>query len=225
MEAEFWHERWKQNLIGFHQTDINTHLTKYIDSLELQPGQTVFVPLCGKSLDMGWLAEQGYKVAGVEISPLAIADFFSEAGHTPERVEKGPCMIWRSGGIQIFCGDFFALTPELLPSIDAVYDRAALIAFPQHMRKPYVHHLTGLLKSGTRCILITLEFDEHEMQGSNGSPGGPPFSVEEAEVQTLYQEHFEIERLVSENVLEKNAHFQERGLSRLQEKAYLLNKK
>ena len=80
MDPEFWHERWARGEIGFHQDDFNAHMQAFAGRLGLHPGAHMFVPLCGKSLDLLWLLRQGYRVTGVEFNPRAVTDFFSENG-------------------------------------------------------------------------------------------------------------------------------------------------
>ena len=88
MEADFWHDRWRNDEIGFHQRKFNRHLVKHWPTFGSQPEARVFVPLCGKSLDLIWLAERGHAVVGCEISEIAVASFFGEAGLTVRRFAK-----------------------------------------------------------------------------------------------------------------------------------------
>jgi thiopurine S-methyltransferase len=137
MDPDFWHQRWQQQLIGFHQKETNRYLEKYANALNLQVGDTVFVPLCGKSLDMLWLHDRGYGVLGVELSPIACEAFFFEAGRHARKRKDGIFTSWNSSDIEILCGDFFDLSPEMLNHVRAFYDRAALIAlFTDHNRIP-----------------------------------------------------------------------------------------
>ena len=78
MEPGFWHERWERAEIGFHKQEINVHLQQFWNCLELPAGERVFVPLCGKSLDLLWLAGEDHPVTGVELSPIAVDAFFQE---------------------------------------------------------------------------------------------------------------------------------------------------
>ena len=213
MDPDFWQQRWQQELIGFHQAETNRYLQKYLDGLNLQTGDTVFVPLCGKSLDMWWLHDRGYRVLGVELSAIACQAFFTEAGRHACEKKDGLFGSWKSSDVEILCGDFFDLSPELLPNVRAVYDRAALIALPEDMRRQYVDHLASLLPSDTTGLLITMEYPQKEMQG-------PPFSVSENEIKELFASKFEIELLEDVDVLAANARFRERGLSDMHEKIY-----
>ena len=78
MQPEFWHDRWQRNQIGFHQEQVNPCLERLWPQLELPRGARVLVPLCGKSLDLSWLAASGFEVLGVELSQTAVEQFFSE---------------------------------------------------------------------------------------------------------------------------------------------------
>ncbi len=188
MDPDFWHDRWAKNLIGFHQGEVNPHLRRYWRRLDPRPGETVLVPLCGKAHDLEWLREQGHRVVGVELSPVACRDFFGERGIEPA-VEAGGRFTRRVyEGIEIWCGDVFDLTADDLGEIGLIYDRAALIALPEPMRGRYAAHLIGLSGPQTRMLLITLDY-------ASGSYEGPPFAVSEEEVGELYSSGYRIERL------------------------------
>lgn len=212
MEPEFWHQRWEANQIAFHEGQVNAYLARHYADLKLAPGQTVCVPLCGKSVDLRWLADRGAHVLGVELSPIAVESFFGEQGLTPRTRKVGAFTVWESGPIRLLCGDFFALTPADLTGVQAVYDRAALIALPPERRVEYLAHLDRLLPGARRTLLVTLEYPQEQMQG-------PPFSVPEREVHTLFG-GASIERLGAQDVLADNPRFREKGLTRLLECAY-----
>ena len=217
MEAEFWHERWQKGETGFHQPEYNTHMQAFIDFLALRRGARILVPLCGKSLDMLWLSEQGYRITGIEISEIAVRDFFTE-NHLEHRVtQTGNGALYAADGIDIYCGDFFEIQKGDLAEIDAVYDRAALIALPPEMRPGYVRHMTGLLANGTRTLLVSLDYPQHEMNG-------PPFSVTAREVVALYGGSHAVEQLHSEDCLASEPRFRKKGLTRLEENVFLLHK-
>lgn len=217
MEPDFWHERWASNQIGFHEGKPNSFLTRFFPRLELTSGARIFVPMCGKSVDMLWLAQQGHRVLGVELSSVAVQTFFAENQLTAEQRVQGVFSCWRSGTIEILCGDFFALTAAELSGVTAVYDRAALIALPEAMRKAYARHLEIILPGSVRHLLITLDYPQEQMQG-------PPFSVDAAEVQRLFAERHTIEPLDSRDALADSPHLAAKGLSRLQENVFLLKR-
>ena len=216
MQTQFWHERWQSQQIGFHQDDINSSLQEYWPQLELPNDSTVFVPLCGKSRDMLWFAEQGYQVIAIELSELAVAAFFEE-NQLPSlnRETKGELTLWRSGPIAIYCGDFFALSSTQLNDINAVYDRASLVALPPSMRQDYAQHLAQLLPGAPKTLLITLQYDQNEMDG-------PPFSVSEEEVSALFSERYQISKWHDSDALPESPRFKAKGLTALREKIYCM---
>lgn len=217
MEQDFWHARWDANEIGFHQTEINIQLRTYWPQLRIGPGK-VFVPLCGKSRDMVWLADQGQSVLGVEISPIAIQAFFAENALPVASVASPPFIAHRSGAITLLEGDFFALTPAHLQGIAAVYDRASLIALPPAMRRDYADCMLRLLPSVVPVLLVTLDYPQAEMDG-------PPFAVDPREVDALFATTCAIDVLGERNILPDMPGFQARGLSALVERAYLLRRR
>ena len=216
MELEFWHQRWASNQIGFHEGQVNAYLARYYADLRMAGGQTVFVPLCGKSVDLRWLTDQGAHVVGVELSPIAVESFFAEQGLTPRTRKEGAFLVWESGRIRVLCGDYFALAPSDVAGAHVVYDRAALIALPPERRADYVAHLDRLLPGAHRTLLITLEYPQEQMQG-------PPFSVAEREVHSLFA-GARVERLGIQDVLADNSRFREKGLTRLLECAYRIER-
>ena len=74
MHAEFWQARWARSEIGFHLPEVNPYLQQYWPALGLPEGARVLVPLCGKSLDLVWLVEQGHAVIGVELAERAVQE-------------------------------------------------------------------------------------------------------------------------------------------------------
>lgn len=215
MKLDFWHQRWERAEIGFHQQEINVHLQQFWNQLALPPGQRVFVPLCGKSRDLLWLAGEGYPVTGVEISPIAVEAFFQENGLQPRRWREGVFEIWEQDELRILLGDFFALEPSHLAEVAGVYDRASLIALPPPMRERYTQHLDTILPHTACSLLVTLEYDQTIL-------AGPPFSVSELEVRALYEPAREVELLCTRDALAEESRWRERGLTWLLEKAYRL---
>jgi thiopurine S-methyltransferase len=215
MQPDFWHERWHNKQIGFHQSEINPHLQQFWPAINSADGGRVFVPLCGKSRDMLWLRAQGREVVGIELSLSAVQAFFDENGLRVRISSNDRFSVYESDGICIYCGDFFDLAAADLAGITAVYDRASLIALPPEMRAAYADHMHGLLGPGTKTLLIAFEYPQHEM-------AGPPFSVHEEEVRKLYGEHCAIEVLRVVDILDQEPRFRDKGLTSLQEKIYAL---
>jgi len=215
MTPDFWHARWRRGETGWHETAINVHLQEHWPRLGVKPGERVFVPLCGKSLDILWLAGEGHRVLGVEISRLAVDAFFSENALSPQVAEESPFVRFRAQELEILCGDFFDLNAAHLDGVTSIFDRASLIAMPPEIRPRYAEHLQRLLQVDSRILLITLDYDQSEMSG-------PPFSVKEDEVRDLFGDRFDIERTARIDVLAENERFRQRGLTRLLEQVYVL---
>ena len=218
MDRKFWLERWQRGEIGFHQDEVNPHLANHWPQLARTPPGEIFIPLCGKSRDLLWLAGQGYRVLGVEISPLAVQAFFEENELTPQRSRLDSFERWQFEDITILLGDFFDLQPEHLVRVQAAYDRASLIALPPEMRARYARHLTRTLPAMAPVLLITLEYPQHEMNG-------PPFSVGEEEVHQLYDRDYNVDRLAVHDIWAQTPRFQAKGLSALTETVYRLDRK
>lgn len=215
MNNEFWLERWESGETGFHQDEINSYLRQYWDELNTASDAVVFVPLCGKSNDMLWLRQQGRRVLGVELSPIAVQAFFRENNLIPHCTTTGKFDRYEAAGISVLCGDFFDLSKEDLAKVSAVYDRASLIALPPEMRERYVRHLESILPPATQILLITFDYPQHEMPG-------PPFAVSKSEVEALYSGHASVRLLAQLDVLPQNPRFQLRGMSSLYENIFLL---
>jgi thiopurine S-methyltransferase len=217
MDPSFWHARWQEGRIGFHQDRPTPLMLKYWPTLDLAPGAKVFVPLCGKSLDMAWLASQGLRVLGVELSARAVEAFFAEHGLTPTADETAYGTRYAAGDIEIICGDAFALDADALRECDAVFDRAAIIALPPPLRERYVHELYARLPAGCRGLLVTLEYPQHEKDG-------PPFSVPEDEVRDLYARDWTVRVLDRRDILADQPGFVAEGVTALQTVVYRLDR-
>ena len=218
MDADFWLQRWREGQIGFHRGEVMPLLEQYWPSLAVPAGSRVFVPLAGKTLDMHWLAAQGLQVLGCELSPLAVEAFFAEAGITPQVQLDTDGSHHRAGAIDLVQGDVFALREQTLATMDAFYDRAALIALPAGMRRRYVDEVYGKLPAGCRGLLITLEYPPAEKDG-------PPFPVPEEEVQALFAPHWDVERLTRRDILASEPRFIAEGVTALATAAYRLQRR
>ncbi|MDP9083223.1 MAG: thiopurine S-methyltransferase [Pseudomonadota bacterium] len=217
MQPEFWNERWRLGQIGFHQSAVDPHLARYWPQLEVAVEGSVFVPLCGKTLDLLWLSDRGHPVTGVELSPIAVEAFCMEHGIPARRRKLEFFDLYQATKLRLYCGDFFALTPPLLTPLAAVYDRAALISWAPELRAAYVAHLTSLTHVGTRMLLITLEYPPGQMTG-------PPFCVRADEVRRLYERHFAIEELERVDTLATDDRMRARGVTELHEVCYALRR-
>lgn len=189
MNEDFWQQRWKENNIAFHQSEANPLLVKYFESLSLTKGDRIFLPLCGKTLDIAWLLSKGFRVVGVEFADLAIRQLFSELKVTPKISQVDKLVRYSAEGLDIYVGDFFHLTKELLGQVNAVYDRAALVALPPETRILYTKHLVKITDHAPQ-LLIAYDYDQNAMSG-------PPFSVPQVEIESHYKNEFHLTRLAS----------------------------
>ena len=217
MQPDFWNRRWQTGQIGFHQSAVDRHLKRYWPDLGLAGGSRVFVPLCGKSLDLLWLQEQHESVTGVELSAVALESFCVEHGVPARRRVLEQFDVYEASNLRLYRGDFFALTPQLLGPVSAVFDRAALISWAPELRAAYVAHLTALTSPGTQTLLVTTEYAQSQM-------AGPPFSVSADEVDRLYARSHAIQWLFREDVLANEPRLRSRGLTQLREVCYRLTR-
>ena len=217
MESEFWLQRWQAGQIGFHRDDVMPLLETHWPALQLPHGSRVLVPLAGKSLDMHWLAAKGHRVLGVELSPLAVQQFFDEAGLQPRRHQSQYGEHDIAGPVEIILGDAFGLDAALLADVAGVYDRAALIALSPALRRRYLDTVYAGLPGGCQGLLITLEYPQHEK-------AGPPFSVEADEVASLFGAPWHAASVERCEILDQEPGFRAEGVSALGTVVYQLRK-
>jgi thiopurine S-methyltransferase len=213
MEPDFWRERWRAGEIGFHRADVNAHLRAHRDALFVVPRPRVLVPLCGKSVDLAYLAAEGADVVGVELVEDAAVAFFAERGWTPAVTRSAARASYAAHGVEIVAGDLFAEDAQSLGTFDAIWDRAALVALPPALRARYAPHLTALARPGARLLCVTFVFD--------GPPVGPPHSVPDDEVRAHFGDAFALTRLAALDILDESPRFRERGVTTLEEHVWL----
>ena len=192
MDPNFWHKRWEKNEIGFHQSAVNVLLSDHFSGLSLPQTSRVFVPLCGKTRDIAWLLSQGHRVVGVELSKLAVEELFVDLGVAPKISVQGELLRYSAPGLEIFVGDIFEVSGDLLGRVDAIYDRAALVAFPTEMRGRYGAHVAAITQLAPQ-FLICFEYDQAVMNG-------PPFSIDRQKVHDVYGAHYQIEPITNRDV-------------------------
>ena len=217
VDNQHWLDRWKENRIGFHETAINQYLTTHLPQFNLPAGASVFLPLCGKTQDVVWLAQQGYQVTGIELSRIAIEAFFAENSLEFERSDTDRFSIYKSANISLLQGDFFDLRSQDLAACQLVYDRAALIAMELPDRPRYFEHMLSIIPALSNMLLITLEYDQTEMLG-------PPFSVPTDEVYQHYADTFSINLLARNNVIDARPRWRKVGLTALSESVFRLHR-
>lgn len=192
MDKPFWHQKWESNEIAFHCSEANPLLVKYFDKLSLAKGARVFLPLCGKSLDIPWLLSNGFRAVGAELCRIAVEQLFSELGVEPKISRVESVDHYSAKDIDIFVGDIFDLSREMLGPVDAVYDRAALVALPADMRNRYTAQVTAITDEAPQ-ILICYEYDQSLMEG-------PPFSINGEEINQRYGEMYHLDLMATQKV-------------------------
>ncbi|HET8942152.1 MAG TPA: thiopurine S-methyltransferase [Rudaea sp.] len=217
MHADFWLQRWREGRTGFHHEKTSPLLQANWPKLSLPADSRVLVPLAGKSLDMLWLASQGHRVLGVELSPLAVEQFFTDNNLSAVMRQSGSFKHYTAGSIEMICGDFFDIDDEILVTCSGVYDRAALIALPAAMRQRYAAKLSCALRAPCNMLLVTLDYAQSEMDG-------PPFAVSSDDVASLYGREWQITQLEQHDILSEQPNFAAQGLSTLQTVVYRLKR-
>ena len=209
---EFWHNKWAANQIGFHLEDVNPLLIEFWKKTEPSYEKSVFVPLCGKSEDLIWLATKHEDVQGVELSQIAVRAFFSEHLYTPTVTRiSGQHELYQFDELSVYTGDYFSAP---IRPVDIIYDRASLVALPAEMRVQYIERLKQRLKPGGKILLVTLDYDQSEM-------AGPPFSVPKLEIDQLFA-GYKITLLNQDIADDKHPKIAKKGLSRFSEEVYLI---
>lgn len=186
-ENNLWLERWEKREIGFNQNRVNAFLIKYFKKLNLEKNANILVPLCGKSIDIAWFLSEGFSVTGIELSEIAVEELFLELGITPSISNLGEVKLYSSEQLNLFVGDIFKVTSEMIGEIDAIYDRAAIVALTKELRIKYAEHLRSISNNAPQ-LLLCFEYDQSLMNRT-------PYSVDEFEVKMHYAQHYEIELL------------------------------
>jgi len=192
MEASFWHNKWQRGEIAFHQSQANPLLVAHFEKLNLPKGSRVFLPLCGKTLDIAWLLAGEYRVVGAELSEIAIDELFESLGLQPKITKVGALIHYSAENIDLFVGNIFDLTAEYLGPVNAIYDRAAIVALPADTRKKYASHLLNITQAAPQLV-IAYEYDQSLVDG-------PPFSVSEAELKQHYGATYNLSALETREV-------------------------
>lgn len=216
MQPSFWHARWKDGQIGFHQDLIHPDLIKHQDCFLGGTAQRVLVPLCGKSRDVAWLAAQGHDVVGVELSAIAAQALFDEAGHSPNISEQGAVQRWQSANITVYVGDLFDVTDAQFGAVDRIWDRAALVALPAEMRRRYVARLLSVLSPSGRILLNCFQADWQR--------SGPPHSIDLHELDALYAPMTHKRLLNAHDDMETNSKWRDYGATAFIVSTWLLSR-
>jgi len=218
MEHTFWHNKWEINQVGFHLDYVHPLLKRNLELFQVNgvlknPGK-IFIPLCGKTLDIEFLLSQGCEVTAVELSEIAVKEVFNQLKIVPVISSWLGGEVYQYENLTIFVGDYFSLTQKEIGSISFVYDRAALIALPEKMRLEYAQHMAKITQYAPQ-LLITLDYDQN-------IAGGPPFAVSSQEVEALYGGIYPIQLLEEADIIEEEPRFKAKGLTSFFQRAYKL---
>lgn len=214
-DRDGWLARWREGRIQFHVDKVNPILKRYVDHLLPEGASRVFVPLCGKSVDLSWLAEQDHEVVGVELAEKAVEELFERLRRHPVITTHGTFQSWRSDGLEVFVGDIFELDATVTGKFDGIWDRAALVALRSLDRDRYASHLRKFLRPSGHILLCTIAYDEFKMEG-------PPFSVSGDEVHRHFRHILPVSKLEKNIITDLSPCFTENGLDRVLEEIWLI---
>ncbi len=213
-----WRSHWTRKTPGFHEGQVNAYLEKFLPLFDLAPGDTIFMPLCGKAVDILWLSQQGYRVIGVELSEVAVLSFFEESSIEFVKVQQENFSVYKAKNITLYQGDFMHIQAQHLADCKLVYDRASIVAIEPFNRQSYKHKMLQIIPAAIPMLMVTLEYDQDIMQG-------PPFSVPASEISALYHPQYSAHFLQSNEQSTEGSRWRERGLQSLIESALRLNAK
>ncbi|TQF67573.1 thiopurine S-methyltransferase [Pseudoalteromonas luteoviolacea] len=209
MKASFWFDKWQSREIAFHEGRVNQLLERHVEALNLERGAHIFVPLCGKTRDIAWLLQWGYRVTGAELSKVAVEELFNELGVEPKIKKIDKFEVYTYHDLTVYVGDFFEMTSELLQKVDAIYDRAAFIAMPDAMLTGYCDVLKEITKKAPQ-LLIGYLYDQNLV-------AGPPFALSQSRLNTYYGQDYKITQL---ETIDSNENM--KGIAPAQEACWLL---
>ena len=215
-DRDSWIARWRVSRIQFHVDKVNPILGRYVDRLLPEEFGRVFVPLCGKSLDLGWLVKQGHEVVGIELVETAVEDLFNGIRGGATVSPQGKFQSWQSSGLEVLVGDLFELDAKVSGKFDAIWDRAAFVALRPSDRDRYAPHLQKFLRPNGRILLSTISYDGSTMEG-------PPFSVSATEVNRRFGNSLSVEKLEESINTDPNQCFTENGIDRVLEEVWLIS--
>lgn len=175
----FWEARWLNGQTGWHNKTVNEHLQRHQSVLMTVDNPTVLVPLCGKSLDLAWLKSLGSTVIGVDLVRKPLEDFFTEQGIIPTIEKYNGIEAFKVHRQTLLHANIFDVNSETIGLVDAIYDRAALVALPPEQREAYAEHCWSLLKPGGSILLLTYDAPVAEDKG-------PPFPVRRGVIEQLF---------------------------------------
>lgn len=220
MQLEFWNDVWReQDQPMFDQKTPNSLLLQTYSQWAPPAGSKIFVPLCGRSIDMSWIRAQGHAILGIECAESAVKSYFELHYHDYKLIPHfNAYTTYEADLCTILVGDFFHLDTKFTEDCLGCYDRASLVAMPAKMRIDYSQKMAQLMPPGSRTLLLTFEYETPDVIG-------PPFSVKALEIQDLYGANFQIKELQRIKTIPKNPKFLDAGIPSVSEVVTLLIRK
>ncbi|KAK3735884.1 hypothetical protein RRG08_041071 [Elysia crispata] len=205
--CSYWTKRWENNQIAFHKTEVHRMLIKHQKMLSSNgKPKNVFVPLCGKTLDLKWLADQGIKTVGLDIALIALQQVFTESGlewketNVPLLGADGKLLSSKDGELKLYCGDMMKFSEDIAGTFDAVWDRGCIVALERENLKRYVQIIKNILKPGGRILVELLQFDVAIMDDiTSPTKPPPPYPTYEEDLKSLYEPECYVEFVDQEN--------------------------
>ncbi|KAI5622776.1 putative thiopurine S-methyltransferase, partial [Silurus asotus] len=251
MAPSEWEERWQEGRIGFHQPHVHQQVLLLLmlkDNLDKvlcgREQVRFFFPLCGKAVDMKWLADMGHVIVGVDISEIGIKQFFEEQNleYKEEPVPAIPeakvhlisiyllyelklrtlkygtffCFQSSDAKISLYKCNLYEFSSAIEGQFGGIWDRGSLVAINPCDRQKYASLIMSLMDKDCKYLLNTLEYNPELYKG-------PPFFVPEEVVKSLYGNACDIELVQQRDALREK--FKAWGIDSLLEKLYLLTPK
>lgn len=191
MTVGMWKECWNTPNVEFHNPQLNELFVKYHQRMLTRPGMRIFVPLCGKAVEMKWLVDHGHKVVGLEAAPVPCKAFFEENG-IPYNVKEmkgihGEKYESLDHNIVIYSCDFFLFTADICGEFDGIWDSGGLNSMDVEDREAYIRRIRTLMGKG--CVNLTefVNFDKSMVDIT--------WSMTKEELQKVFGEGFIVEDL------------------------------
>lgn len=206
MEISYWQSRWRKGKTGWHMDTVYPPLPTFWDDVNIESGSRILVPLCGKSLDLGWFVDHGHTVTGIDVSAKAIHHIMQQHPESFTKDSSHGFTVYRSESLVLWQGDYSKLPTDEIPTQDLIYDKASIIALPPEKRLDHANKHIELCSTHTQILLQTFEYEQSEMHG-------PPFAVHEEELKKLFGNRFKLTCIHEQSKMEELQRFKQRGLS------------
>lgn len=171
-DAEQWDQRYRQGETPWDSGRPSSELLRVAAEQVIAPCRAIELG-CGTGTNSVWLAQQGFEVTGVDISPLAIAS-------AKEKAETAGV------SVRFLIGDILKL-PDLAPPFGFFFDRGCYHAVRRTDAAGYVNTLQRITVPDAVGLILT---------GNAREPHDPgPPVVNEEEIRRELGQAFDIVRL------------------------------